>query len=379
MLDSKGFKRKEYSEILEGLQTKAKNTFGDDIKVSNDSFLGMLINVIAWSISLLWQLAEKVYYSRFVSYAEGEPLTVASKNGGTERRPAEKATGTANFTGTGIVPQGFLISADDIIFETTEEGLVGEDIPIQALEGGIQGNLPIGTIDNIVNPLANIESFTASETTGGRNQETDAELRTRYFASLGGGGASTLDAIASELLQTESVRGARVVEVTETETGNNYVVGINCVVLDGEPADIAQSILAKKAHGVKTYGVESAVATADNGQEVTINFDYAEQVDIYINATITKGLAYPTDGDEQVKKVLTQYIGGTDSEGEVYAGLTLNQSVVYSKVIAEIFKINGVEAVDVELSTDNVTFVKTDIVIGEIQVAETSADKVVIV
>jgi uncharacterized phage protein gp47/JayE len=374
-LNSTGFKRKEYNDIVESMRTRARDTFGDEVKLTNDSFLGMLITVLAWTASILWQLAEKVYYSRFVKYAEGENLSIAAENGGTKRRPAEKAKGTATFTGTGIVPQGFLLSAGDILFQTTEEGLTGEEIPIEALEGGKDGNLPLGLIDNIVNPLPNIDGFTATETTGGRDLETDPELRTRYFASLGGSGASTVNSIVAELLRTESVRAASVFE----EIDSGFVVGIRTVVLDGLPEDIAQSILNKKAHGIKTFGAESALATAINGQTVNINFDYASEIPIYINVELVKGNAYPVDGDSQVKKVLAQYIGGSDAEGNLYAGLSMNQDVVYSKIISEIFKINGVESVDVEVSTDNTTFVKENIPIGLVEVAETSADKVVIV
>lgn len=376
-LTNKGFKRKQYAEIVEDMRTRSRDTFGEDINLKDTSFLGMLINVVAWFVGVLWQLAEKVYYSRFVSTAEGISLDRAAINGGVPRRGAEFATGTCVFTGTGTIPQGTLIGFGELLFETVEQGNTGTPIPIKALEGGVAYNLDEGVIDTLVTELPNVTGIDASATTGGRNVETDAEYRTRYFNSLGAGFA-TFDAIQGELLRTTGVRGAKVNNEIEVDGPNTYIIGIRPVVLGGSPNDIANALLQKIAHGVKTFGAETGEATAINGEVLEYNFDYATEIDVYANIAITKGVRYPTDGDNQVKRKLAEYIGGTDTDGNIYAGLSLGENVVYSRVIAEIFKIDGVEAVDLELSKDNITFVKVDLEIADIEVAEIAHNRVVI-
>jgi len=373
-LNSNGFKRKEYNDIVESLRTRAKDTFGDDFKIGNDSFTGMFITVIAWSISLIWALAEKVFYSRFVEYAEDNGLTISARNAGTERRGAEFATAQATFDGIGIVPVDTVISANDLTFRTVAEGTTGVPQTVKCDTVGIVGNVPIGATWTIVTAPANITGVSVGEATGGRNAETDAELRTRHFLSLGGSGAATLDAITSELLRTDGVRGAIVNNIKDS----GFVVGINAVVLGGTPSDIAKAILSKVARGVKMFGAQTENATALNGQVVPIKFDFAEEVPIYVNVTLTKGVAYPVDGDSRVKRVIAQYIGGTDAESNLYAGISLGETVVYSKLVSEIFKVDGVEDAVVEISSDNITFVKANILIASNKVAETSADKVVL-
>ena len=114
MLDSNGFKRKQYFEIVADMQTRARNLFGENINLTDRSPLGIFIQVLAWSIALLWQLAEKVYYSAFVDTSEGNSLDYAVRKGGVTRRGAEKATATQRFAGDNgtVIPLGFLVGTE---------------------------------------------------------------------------------------------------------------------------------------------------------------------------------------------------------------------------------------------------------------------------
>lgn len=381
-LDSNGFKRKQYSDIVSDMQVRAKNLFGENINLSDRSPLGIFIQVIAWSISIVWQLAEKVYYSAFVDYAEGNSLDNAARNGGIPRRGSEKATATARFSGTNatMIPSGFLIGTEnEILFETLTGGTISGgyiDLMIQAVEGGIQANLPIGAINQIISPIAGLTSV--SNTTiasGGRNIETDAEYRARYFLSLASAGASTIDAIISALLRTTGVKGANVEEIANVD---GDIVGLRAITLGGSQNDIAQTLLDTKAWGVKTFGVESGTAKAINGQSYTINFDYATQIFIYANIVLTTNGSFNLDGEAKVKKAIAEYIGGTDTQGNIYVGLAMGAKVVYSKLIEVIRGIPGVEDVDIEISSDNITFAKSNIVIAFDEVVQTDPAKLVI-
>ena len=94
--------------------------------------------------------------------------------------------------------------------------------------------------------------------------------------------------------------------------------------------------------------------------------------------TITRNLKYQSDGDGRVTTEIVQYIGGEDTDGTVYVGLGMRQKVIYTKVIERVYQIEGIDDVDLELSTDGATWVKSNIDIMSNQVATTSHDKVVI-
>lgn len=347
-LDENGFRRKKYVDVVESLRSRAVDTFGENINLKDNSFLGMFINVIAWSISLVWELAEKVYFSKYVDYAEGNNLDLATRNIGITRRGSEKSRGVATFNGT--VPVGFLIKINGILFETLEQGLMVE---IQALEGGTSGNI-VGGECEIVTPIPDVTTFTIVETVGGRDIETDPELRARFFSSLASAGASTLDSIISALLRTEGVRSANGQEVEE----GGYYKGIRTVVLGGTNGAIAQTIFDYKAFGIKTIGSQTGTAIAGNGDTFTINFDYATEKTININATLVKDLSFPIDGNDLVKLEIEKYINS----------LSMGDDVIYSKVIISAFNVTGVIDVDVTLNSakNNVTILFDEVAIPNV-------------
>lgn len=243
-LTPQGFKRKRYADIVESMEARAKDLFGENINLSPRSPLGLFIKVVAWFIAQTWQLAEKVYFSGFIPSADGVQLDALVVLAGLRRRSAERATGEVEFTGDEgvLVPEGFMVSTeDDVIFETTDLGELEGDpatiiLPVRAVEPGSDGNVLAGTITEIVNPTAGIDEVTNPDsTTGGREREEDHELRARYKESVEKPGASTVDSIRATLLQeVEGVIDARVGENNTRETSNGAVEVVGAPTSDGD-------------------------------------------------------------------------------------------------------------------------------------------------
>lgn len=388
-LTAQGFKRKTYPDILESMKARARAFFGEDINLTDRSPLGLFIQVIAWDQARIWEEIEKVYHAQHVDSAEGTQLDGVAKRISLTRRSAEKATGTIAITGTagttitaGTLRVGtktgieFYLAEDATI---TETGTV--DAEIIAVLAGKTGNVQPGTITEIVTPLAGVESVTnAAATQGGRDTETDYEFYNRYLLSLSSAGASTIDSIRAALLNVSGVRAANVVEnMTNTvDSEGRPPKSVQCYVLGGKSQDVAKAIFDTKAGGIETVGEVPVTVKDDSGQEHTVKFSYASEVSIYVKITITRNLKYQSDGDSRVKTEVIQYIGGEDTDGTVYVGLGMRQKVVYSKIIERIYQIEGIEDIDLELSTDGATWVRTNIDILSNQVAVTSHDKVVI-
>lgn len=389
MLDAKGFKRPTYAEIFAEMEAEAKAKFGDNVNMSERSVLGIMFRIVAWFLAKGWQIVEKVYYSAYVNTAEGVQLDRLGPYVGIQRKLATWATGTIQLNGTPghTEPAGFRVETPaGVVFETVEDITLdasgvgtGE---IRALEPGTIGNVAAGTITVISNPNANITSVTnPAPTAGGQNKETDQEFRERFVQSTAGGGAATIDSIRSALLRTPGVRAAVVIEnnTMTTDAAGRPPKSFEAYVLGGVAEDIGQTILNTKAAGIEPYGTESVVVNDISGNPHTIRFSYAEEVQIHVRVTVRTNNQYPVDGDVQVESAIIRYIGGEDYDGQLYVGLNMGDDVIHSRIIAAVYKVAGIEDAIVELSTDGMNWVQTNVAIDQQQVAQTSHTVITVV
>lgn len=387
-LTGQGFKRKRFNDIIESMNARAKSLFGEDVSLSVRSPLGIFLRVIAWSMAILWEVVEKVYFSGYVDTAEGTQLDYLGKYIGIERRLWEPARGEIVITGDAgtLVPKDFLIETKDgIQFMTLEEGVIGSSeeitLPIEAYIPGVNGNVPANTIVDITNPTIGIATVNNSKATeGGMNIETDAEFRERYINSVAKGGASTLASIRASLLEISGVRAALVVENSNAivDEGGRPPKSIECYVLGGNKTDIGNAIFSTKAAGIETFGTEFVSVKDIAGNPHNIKFTYASEVPVFCNITISKNPQYPIDGDERVRTEIIKHIGGLDKDGSVYSGLGMGQEVIFTKIISAAYKIPGINDIDIEISTDSVNYSRNNIAIDKAMVAETDYMKVVV-
>lgn len=381
-LGPKGFKRKQYTDIITDMESRARQLFGEDVNLSERSPLGLFLRTIAWFTGVIWQLAEKVYNSGYIDTAEGNQLDNVVKYAIISRRAAESATGEITITGaeSTVIPSGFLVATrDGVVFETTEQVQIGETgqttTIIKAQTPGVEGNTPAGTITEIVTPIAGVDSVVNNKATaGGRAVETDEELRKRYYQS------QSKVSVRAALLRLPGVRSANVIQNTSLETDADGRPGksIECYVLGGQPGEIAQAILDNKAGGIEAHGQVTVVATDEAGNEYEIGYTPAQEVDVWVNITVSKDARYPIDGDKQVQTQVIRYIGGVDADDVLNLGLSMGDSVILSKLVAEIYRIPGINDVIVELSTNGDTFTSANIELQKFEVAVTSPDKVVV-
>ena len=65
----RGFHRPTYVELLNAIEYKARELFGDRANLTVRSPLGLFLRVFAWILNILFSLMEDVYNSRFVDNA----------------------------------------------------------------------------------------------------------------------------------------------------------------------------------------------------------------------------------------------------------------------------------------------------------------------
>lgn len=381
-----GFNRKTYVDIIKDMQGLARQLFGEDIDLSERNPLGKILQNTAWEISILWELAEDVYNSAFVDTSEDISLDGVGKYVAASRKSAQPSKGTITVKGDKDtrVPKGFRVSTEKsgIVFETTENKVIGElgnvDIPIISINTGVDNNVPSNSITKIVNPIQGVsEVSNLHPTKDGLDVEQDKDFRERYYRSVSLGGSSTRESVEAALLDIPNVTDAFVEENETMEFIDDIPPkSLAPYVFGSTDEEIARVILLSKAGGIRSYGATEVKVEDSKGILHTIGFTRPIVKDIYIKVNIERGIGYP--GDSVIIRSILDYVGGQDVDGVEYKGLKLGENVVISKLTSKVGCLEGIKDVNVEISSDNVSFISANIEIAKKEIARTSFDKVVI-
>ncbi len=350
-LNEKGFVRKRYADVWEDMAKTARTIFGEDVNLQENSPLGMFIRLNAWEIATAWQVAEDVYYSAFVDFAEGHQLDLVCQYIGIRRTAAQPAQGTIKFTGTlngTIIPVGTKVqTVEGIVFETVEETFLSSGeatAKIEAVEPGEGGNLQAGTITEMVDTIEGINDEVLNEapTAEGRESETDHDLRTRYKRSVQNPGQATAGAVEAAIMDIPEVWDAY---VRENDTDSPVPVGdvtmpiksIYPLVHYGDDAEIARKIYETKAAGIQSFAPEESgvVVQVEDTRGVThpIGFDRPDEIYICVDATLETDESF--GGTDAVEEAIETYL---NSRG-------IARDVIYTRLIATAQNFTGVKDV----------------------------------
>lgn len=392
ILTAAGFLRKRYEDFILEAEALARELWGADVNLDARGPLGKFIKSVAYARSEDHELAEAVYHSGNVDTAEGVALDYAVKRGsGITRIPPAKSTGdnAAELTVTPgkTVTAGLIVATTGgVEFMTTTGGTDSGNtgfltVSVEAVEAGPSGNVPPGTITVLKTAIAGITGVTNTiATTGGRDAETDAQLRDRHYSSLSSGGKGTIDAIRAELLNVSGVREAF---VTENNLAVNDGAGrpphcFEATVLGGVAADIGAAVLRSKAAGIRAYGTQTVIVVDSSGNNQTVAYTPANAASVWVNVNVTKNASFPQNGADLVEYQVINYIGGTDAVGQTYPGLGLGDDVIHAKIVAAILSnIPGIDDITVTLRKgDSGGYAAANLVIDPTEVPEVTAAKV---
>lgn len=381
-LTDAGFRRPTYAELLDALEYKAREQFGSQANLTVRSPLGVFLRIYAWMLSLLFSTLEDVYNSRFIDTAVGASLYNLGRAIGLRLLGAQKAVGYLTFTGEdGVeVPEGFLAeTVAGMQYITLRSGVIKDGtitLPATAVSPGPDGNTDAQTISAIVNPKLGIEAVTnATPFEGGRNTETDAEFRERYYLSVDFAGGVNVDAIVAEIY--ESVEAIIAVTGDENDTDDTDDNGlpphsIEIVAYGGLDEQIAGAIYRRKAAGIQTFGNTKVSVVNASGKTYDVYFSRPTPVNVWVKITdLVTDRYFPLDGVEQIKRNVVSYIG-SDTRG----GLNIGQSVVQVQLPTEVLKVPGVVDFKLQISPDGENYGWDNIEIAARQKAVTAESKV---
>jgi hypothetical protein len=193
------------------------------------------------------------------------------------------------------------------------------------------------TLNYLVTTLPSITVTNNQKWVTGRAEETDAELRSRFYGSVGGQGRATVNAIFAALTSTEGVVSA-VVEENWTNTTNVNGLpakSIECTVKGGSDLAVANTIWNTKPAGIQPFGNTSTNIVDSQNQTQTIF--YSRPVDQYIHVRVEYQLyseeLFPSDGAVQIANAVKAY---GDSLG-------LNEDVIPQRIMGAIYsKVSGI-------------------------------------
>jgi uncharacterized phage protein gp47/JayE len=389
MLDENGFQKKSYADLVSDMQDKARELWGADVNVSQKSFLGILIILFAWFLSIAWEVAENVYNAGFVTKSEGVQLDRLSTLMGTSRIPAASSQITLTITGhpNYLIEEGSVFTtANGIQFETIAELILDASgngsVDAVSTDIGIDTIVAAGSITIQANPDSNVISVTNLEkSTGGRDQETDDEFRQRLVSGSSSTGNATFPSIVANLLETSGVRSANVIEnnTMQTDSSGNPPKSVHAYVLGGTSEDIADTLLNSVAAGIETVGTQSVDAVDSSETTHIIKFDYAAEIDIAVQISVKTNSSFETDGDDQIRQNVLNYIGGSDDNSSFHAGLAMGEDIVYSRLFSCIYAVAGVDDVTITVGRHGQALGTSNVAVGPNEAAQTDATLIEVV
>ncbi len=192
---------------------------------------------------------------------------------------------------------------------TTLQELTSKGVVISLVDGAtqvLQDTVTTPPSYSQIISVTNRENFIL-----GRLVESDEDLRARHKVSLNNTGSCTVDSITAAISNLTGVTSAVVLE-NDTMTATDIPEkAFHCIVQGGSDQDIADTIWANKAGGIKTYG-NTEVAILNSQRDLKyVNFSRLEA--LYVHAIITfkkytaDGESFPQGGEELLKARLVSY------------------------------------------------------------------------
>lgn len=302
-----------------------RDTLGDDVRVSPDSVLGQVLDAGAVQIASIWEALGELATALDPDQAPGEFLDgIVALSNVRARQGAQASFGAVTLTGAGgtVVPAGARVRGltSSVVVETVETVTISGPVVVgvRALATGPLV-VPAGDLTEIVTPYAGWASVTnAAALTTGRDVELDAQLRARRESSAAVTGGGTDPAIRAALLEIEPTQQ---VVVISNRTSVALASGqpphsVRAVVYPDSADPEVEELIARALAGargarggIRVWGEdEVATVTLTSGQELTVAWDYATAIGVWVSVALTLGPLAPDDVEDQVEAAILEYL-----------------------------------------------------------------------
>lgn len=370
-LTSTGLTLKSLDTIVSEVAGEVRANIGQTLDTSPANPIGQVIGSTAAQTRQAWELAQAVYSAQDIDQAEGDDLTKLCAANGTIRRGASYSTDTivcnlsaGTYTAGALVV--YVTGSPVDRFENVAQVVVGTtgnvSVAMRAqVAGPVRANA--GTLTQIANPISGFNAVTSDplDAVRGALEESDAELRLRYFEELAQRASSTVDAIRADLLNVEGVTSAIVIEnESDTTVAGDRPHSVHAYVRGGDDEAVRAALLEAKGAGTDTNGANTGIAHDGQGNPHTIRFDRVTPVDVYCTVVVTalQGLYV---GDTVVRDAIVDWADANQGTG---------LDVIYKRISAIVMALGGVVDFDLRIGTAPSPTGTVNLVITNAQVAE---------
>lgn len=381
-IDELGMHIPTYDDILRDLLTSMKQIFGSDIYLDEDSMDYQQISIFARKIYDTNALALLVYNNRTANTSVGVGLDNLCSLVGIKRKPATYSECQLTITGDpGTVIKNGKAS------DGTYNWLLPEEVTIPS-NGSIvvQSTCEISgyitaapnTINIVATPLFGWDGVTNQyAATSGKDVESDANLRARFYVSTMLPAYSIFDSLLASLSSITDVKRVKGYEndTNETSTEGFPPHSVTFVVEEGDEGQIAEMIYNKKTPGCYTNGTTDIELTSDSGNVIHIRFYRPTYKDVYVKVNITKLAGYNDSSVDNIKEALVDYIKSADIHDTIY------RQILISVVIGQLSSTTSPEfsVTDVQISTDGSTYSQNDLELAFNEAGISDLDKIQVV
>ena len=233
-------------------------------------------------------------------------------------------------------------------------------------------SVPPFAVDTISNPLPGWKAVANFEQSiAGQARETDPVYRARMSRELQAQGTATVGGFREQIASLSNVSSVNIVENnTDTTVGNRPPHSFECYVDGGSDDEVAQAIYDYKPLGIRNVSTlpteagsskRSGTYTDVNGKVQQLVFSSTVESTIRIQIVITTDETYSSEGDNQIKSALLNYlanqgVGQTVFLYKLYSPVTLVTGVITANIT--------IAYSDEDLSTDNVEALPYEILVS---------------
>lgn len=335
-IDSTGIHIPTYQDIIEYYVNKAKEIFGSDIYLGEDSQDYQLLSIIARATAASFQAAVDSYNARNPDTSFDATLDGICSINGIERKPSSYSTVSVILTGVPytVINNGVVQSISGEMWNLPSQVVIGGDgtvmVTATSQDKGAITALP-NSINTIVTPTYGWTTVNnPNQASVGQAVETNAQLKARRRIAVSTPANTTLESLSAGINNLLGVTDFIVLENDSKVTDDRGLPGnsICAVVEGGTTEDIAKTLAKLKNMGVLTYGDITTRIVNEYGSPLNISFFRPEYVPIYITVNITARNGYTSVVGDNIKQAIVNYLG------ELYIGDSLYNSQLWEAALS---------------------------------------------
>lgn len=248
-----------------------------------------------------------------------------------------------------VVPQAWGVETEDgkkfITLNSSEITLKqgNTELDVISLEVGKDNNVNSGTITKMTQVISGIRKIINNiPATGGRDLETDSELRERYFERIDRKTSFNTAGIRNYLLENTLIKKCQVIENDSdlTDSEGRLPHSYEAVCLGDTDENILQALYDYKVTGIRTVGD----ITKQFG-DIRVGFSRAVERQLHFSVTISAiRELWLEEYTGIIKKLIQDYIDTIEPQGTIY---------LY-KILGEVYKATGgIRTIDIKIGNSS--------------------------